>query len=173
MIDVHLLTLPNDRQDWFDQCLCSLRQQPIALHVLPGVKGHIGQGRCRGFSVGTQPYVSLVDPDDLVTANGFRDCLRLLVQQPELDGVYTAEDQLYLDDDHHWKVKKAQPEQGSRVHHLLVLKRSVVEPYLTDLLMEEQYPETRMLLHMKQDGVDLGYTGTVGYVWRRYQKRFR
>jgi len=172
VIDVHLLTLPNDRQDWFDQCMASLKHQPITLHVLAGVKGHIGKGRFNGFSIGEQPYVSLVDPDDIVTQNGFSDCIKLLQERPELDGAYTAEDQVYQDDLGIWRVQKAKPERGSHVHHLMVLKRDVVNQYLTDLLFESQYPEIRMLQHMKKDGVNLGYTGTVGYVWRRYQKRF-
>lgn len=172
MIDVHILTLPSDRQDWFEICIASLKEQPITLHVLSGTKGHIGKGRYHGFSFGQQPYVSFVDPDDLVTRNGFKDCLELLNKQPMLDGAYTAEDQCYKDNKGVWRVKKAKPEQGSPVHHLLVLKRSLVEQYASDLLFEAQYPETRMLQHMKSDGVNLGYTQSVGYVWRRYRKEF-
>ena len=172
MIDVHLLTLPNDRQDWFDQCMASLQNQPITLHVLAGVKGHIGKGRFNGFQTGDHPYVSLVDPDDMVTPNGFTDCLNLLNSDPKLDGAYTAEHQYYFSDEGQWTIKPARPERGSAVHHLLVLRRSVVNQYLNDLLFDPQYPETRMLKHMKKDGINLGYTGTVGYVWRRYKKRF-
>lgn len=172
MIDVHVLTLPNDRQDWFEQCMMSLRNQPIEVHVLAGVQGHIGKGRVNGFMAGNKPYVSLVDPDDIVTQNGFQDCLKLLQDQPRLDGAYTAEHQFYFSDEGQWTLKKAQPERGSAVHHLLVLKREVVMDYLSDLRFEPQYPETRMLAHMKKDGINLGYTGTVGYVWRRYKKRF-
>ena len=172
MIDVHLLTLPNDRQDWFEQCMASLKNQPITLHVLAGVKGHIGKGRYNGFSVGEHPYVSLVDPDDWATPNGFSDCLKLLTERPELDGAYTAEHQCYLEDDGTWKLVKATPERGSPVHHLLVLKRSVIEQYASALLFEPQYPETAMLKKMQTDGINLGYTRSVGYVWRRYQKRF-
>jgi hypothetical protein len=65
--------------------MASLRKQPITLHVLAGVKGHIGKGRYNGFQAGRHPYVSLVDPDDLVTKNGFRDCLELLQDCPDLD----------------------------------------------------------------------------------------
>jgi hypothetical protein len=172
MIDVHILTLPEDNQQWFEQCMASLRNQPIQLHVLAGTKGHIGQGRATGFGFGEQPYVSLVDPDDWVTPNGFHDCLKLLQSQPQLDGAYTAEHQVYFSDEGQWTLKKAQPELGSAVHHLLVLKREVVMDYLSDLRFEPQYPETRMLKHMKKDGINLGYTGTAGYVWRRYKKRF-
>jgi len=172
MIDVHILTLPEDRQDWFEVCMASLRNQPIELHVLAGTKGHIGKGRATGFQVGEHPYVSLVDPDDWVTPNGFRDCIKLLNEHPEFHGAYTAEHQYYQDDSGVWTLKKADPKRGSRVHHLMVLKRDVVNQYLNDLLFEPQYPETRMLQHMQKDGIQLGYTGTVGYVWRRYQKRF-
>ena len=171
MIDVHLLTLPEDRQDWFDQCIRSLQGQPITLHVLAGIRGHIGRARDAGFSIGTNPYVSLVDPDDWVTPNGFVDCLSLLKAFPELDGAYTAEDQCYQDRQG-WRIVRKDPQKGSRVHHLLVLKRSVYERYRDELLLEPQYPERRMVSHMARDGVKLGYTGTIGYCWRRYQKRF-
>ena len=172
MIDVHVLTLPNDRQDWFKQCMASSQNQPIEVHVLAGVQGHIGKGRVNGFMAGKKPYVSLVDPDDIVTQNGFRDCLALLQEHPELHGAYTAEDQSYQDDFGVWRVKKADPMKGSLVHHLLVLRREVAEQYFMDLLDHPQYPETAMLNHMKRDGVNLGYTHSVGYVWRRYQKVF-
>ena len=89
-----------------------------------------------------------------------------------MHGAYTAEDQSYQDDFGVWRVKKADPMKGSLVHHLLVLRREVAEQYFMDLLDHPQYPETAMLNHMKRDGVNLGYTHSVGYVWRRYQKVF-
>jgi len=82
-IDVHVLLLPDTNQEWWQQCQDSLRNEPINLHVVDGVTGHVGQGRAKGFALGTAPYVCRVDPDDLVLPGGFSACIEALDMHPE------------------------------------------------------------------------------------------
>ncbi len=48
-IDVHVLLLPDTNQEWWQQYQDSLRNEPINLHVVDGVAGHVGQGRAKGL----------------------------------------------------------------------------------------------------------------------------
>lgn len=66
MIDVHLIT-HNEPQWQLDRCLDSLKEEPIHLHIVQGFdEWPPNRGRALGYSKGTAPYVSYVDPDDTI-----------------------------------------------------------------------------------------------------------
>ena len=44
-VDVHILRVPNENEEWFQYCLESMEREPVNIHVLDGVVGHIGKGR--------------------------------------------------------------------------------------------------------------------------------
>lgn len=77
MLDVHVLVMRWTPQDWVAQCLSSIVEAmrttpfPMALHVLPGVEGHIGRARASGYACGTHPYATYVDDDDFVLPHAF------------------------------------------------------------------------------------------------------
>lgn len=75
MIDVHVLTHEGTRQDWFDQCLASLEQEPVTVHVVDNAGRSVGEGRARGYALGTAPFVAYVDSDDYVLPGCFDACL--------------------------------------------------------------------------------------------------
>lgn len=75
MIDVHVLTHEGTRQDWLDQCLASLRDEPVTVHVVDNSGYSVGVGRARGYARGNHPYVSYVDSDDYVLPGCFAACL--------------------------------------------------------------------------------------------------
>lgn len=68
MLDIHVLTVERQRQDWLQQCVASIQRAseglPVHLHLVPGVEGHIGEARRLGFAAGTAEWVSWVDADD-------------------------------------------------------------------------------------------------------------
>lgn len=76
-LDVHILIHPATPKDWVTQCLDSVHEAadrtgfPVAVHRLPAVVGHIGQGRAKGYALGVQPYVTSVDDDDWVAPDAF------------------------------------------------------------------------------------------------------
>lgn len=74
MIDVHILTLPNDNPDWFAQCLESLRDEPITTHIVSGIPEDIGNARADAFRLGNSGYVSFVDPDQRLPICGYHRC---------------------------------------------------------------------------------------------------
>lgn len=65
-VDVHILTY-NEPAWMLERTLAALEPQPVNVHVIPWHKEYPPfMGREEGFSRGTAPWVSLVDPDDIV-----------------------------------------------------------------------------------------------------------
>jgi hypothetical protein len=71
MLDVHILIHPDTPRDWVTQCLDSVHEAadsaayPVAVHTLPAVLGHIGQGRAQGYALG-DPATLPADGDALM-----------------------------------------------------------------------------------------------------------
>lgn len=77
MLDVHILQSPDTRKDWSEQCMSSVRLAAdnagydVNIHVLPGVPGHIGRARAKGYALGNSRWKTFVDDDDYVLPNAF------------------------------------------------------------------------------------------------------
>jgi hypothetical protein len=52
----------------------------VDVHVLEGIKGHIGQGRAKGYALGNHPYVTCVDDDDYLLPDAFKQMHGYLAQ---------------------------------------------------------------------------------------------
>ena len=177
-IDVHVLHLPGENEAWRKQCDDSLVGHPINIHHIDGVVGDMRRARGNGFSMGTAPYVSFVDPDDFVSPNAFEVCLNEIQQYPDVCGVYTLSNVIHVGDDgsdsepsllhpfQQWPL----PKKGRllEIHQLVVMKRELVQ-YVYDNFYEEiprmQHAETWVYWTMAQwnpwRAVDF-----VGYNWR-------
>lgn len=169
MIDVHLLTLPHEREDWREQCLDSLRGQPVTVHVVPGIEGDIGQARYEAFQRGEHPYVAFADPDDLVLPGAYAACLDALEASRMLAAAYM----------HEYVVGEAlvlQPDKISTLpHHLIVFRRAALAAYLP-LLLDWRWPqpvsEGRMLVNALARNHPVLEIPTPGYLWRRHNSSF-
>lgn len=139
-IDVHVLLLPKTNPVWWSECLNSLRDEPVNLHLVDGVVGHIGRGRSKGFGLGNAPFVSCVDPDDLVIPGAFAACMEALEAHPEACGAYT--DQLIIDPEGQvikpgiWSGMAWNPLlqlEPKYLHPVYVMRRCFVKKYLLEL----------------------------------------
>lgn len=160
MIDVHVLTLPNERQDWLDQCLTSLQGHPIQLHVIEGVQGHIGQGRIKGYSQGTSPYVASVDSDDRVLPGAFDACLQCLESNSELAAAWTAEHLLWNDE------LIEVPPHLYYMHHIVVFRRAWLNQVLDQYQDHPYHGDVKIRQALQVIGGIYQFTKTVGYLWR-------
>jgi len=172
LVDVHMLRLSKTDPVLLEQCMASLRDEPIYLHHLDGEVGHIGRGRVNGFMCGSAPYVSYVDPDDLVVPGAFEACVEELEQQPEACGAYT--DELLIDENG----KTLGPGMWSGIawnpllqleprylHNGAVMRRCFVEKYLLEL---KRWPN---MAEFVLKGLLAGcgpwiHVDRVGYKWR-------
>lgn len=77
LLDVHVLVSLTTRKEWREQCLASVEVAiqragfDVALHLSPGVPGHLGFARHQGYRRGSAPYVTQVDDDDFIDSNAF------------------------------------------------------------------------------------------------------
>lgn len=96
MINVHILTLPNDNPVWLQQAIDSCKPYPV--HVLDGVLGNLANGRIRGYKSGKEPYIISLDSDDYFIGNALSVMQRTLESNPDSDGVSMLVDMLDKDD---------------------------------------------------------------------------
>ena len=130
-VDVHILHLPGENEHWWELCKESLKGHPINIHNLDGVVNNMWEGRCRGYRLGTAPYVSFVDPDDIVMPGAFQACLDALESEPEVGGAHT--NSAIIDEEGNITRKRMIREDyrmtiaRHRVHQIAVMRRPVLE----------------------------------------------
>lgn len=163
MLDVHILIHPDTSRDWVTQCLDSVHEAadragfPVAVHTLPAVIGHIGQGRAAGYALGVHPYVTCVDDDDYVLPHAFaqmRDAL-----ESGASAVCTPE----LVNRNGWDRREA----GRTRHHLIAYRRDV-------LIDHAQWPccgDVAQMQHIGADAVDLAEPAYMHRVYTRSKAR--
>lgn len=138
-IDVHVLfpsTWTIQTATWRDECMASLAGHPINVHQLSGIPGNLRQARFNGYSMGTAPYISFVDPDDVVHPGAFASALNTLIQAPSnICGAYTNYNMLsqYTGErrirqlDNKWSRTRMISDMRL-VHQIVVMKRDIVLP---------------------------------------------
>lgn len=147
-IDCHVLLQP-DRGRFSASCLGSLSGEPVNVHTMVGVRGHIGCGRMAGFALGGAPYVSFVDDDDAVIPGSFQACLTALESDPNAIGAFP--DEIIIDEDGNtigpgistgsdWSINR-QITLMPFVHHGVVMRRDAVTPLLPYLANWPTFPE--------------------------------
>lgn len=174
-IDVHVLLLPTTDQNLWQECLETLQKEPINLHVVDGIEGHIGKARYAGFTQGNCPYISCIDPDDLVIPGAFAACLEALEENPKACGAYT--DELIIDQDGKvvkpgiWSKTPWNPLlqlEPKYLHHIYVMRRSLVEKHYLEILRWAIMPEYILKCLLVSQGPWV-HVNRFGYKWRLNQ----
>ncbi len=170
-IDVHMLTF-NESKIWRDECLSSLKGAEIELHIVQGIHRRIGEARSIGFSKGTLPFVSWVDPDDIYDASAFGKLADALDSNPDAVMAYTCE---ALTDINGKNIDvKCEPydflkHQSSRshVHGLIVIRRSALESVVKEILNVSIYSEWVLTLLVSKTGHVI-MLPIIGRWWRQH-----
>ncbi|MGL6290371.1 MAG: glycosyltransferase family A protein [Silanimonas sp.] len=89
-VDVHVL-VHHSRQhpEWLEQCLGSLRDQPVNVDLVYSEDANVGRLRALAFEAGRAPLVSFIDDDDWCAQGVFDACCDVLDADAGLVGVYT------------------------------------------------------------------------------------
>ena len=180
MIDVHIGHMPEDNPHWWKQCEESLKDHPITVHNFESVKFNTRKTREIGFSLGTHPFVSFVDPDDFVYPGAFQKCLDILLQYPDVVGVNTLSNKIKIHPNgrverslmHPFVGHYAYPNGGQRfVHQLTVMRRDAVLAALNENNDIKADGGGEMHLYKKLCKYGKWYTlNFVGYCWRDHPK---
>lgn len=147
MLDVHILVMDYTPREIVNRCLSSVEEaaskslQPVHIHVLNGVFGHLGSQRKRGYSCGTAPYVTYVDDDDWVTADAF-------AYLPLGDKPFAVSTSEKVHTGNHWHV-------SHKPHHLAVYQRKWLQAQPYERL--KFFPDQFLLAQAQR-------TGTVTHV---------
>lgn len=138
-IDVHLLHMPNGIEIVGD-----ISSPHIVVRHKEGIVGNTLNARLNAFALGSEPYISFVDPDDEVNVDAFKICLDELEANPELGGVYTNSTIIHHNPniydrphflDHVWS-KEYHMSRMNPIHQLTVMRRSVYEQIIEQMLQD-------------------------------------
>lgn len=139
-VDTHVLLLPETNQQWWEECQATLTDEPINLHLVNGIPGHIGKARANAYQLGDTPYISFVDPDDLVIPGAFQACIDALEANPQACGAYT--DEILISESGEtieqgiWTGKPWNPLlmlEPKYMHHIIVMRREYVLRHLDEM----------------------------------------
>lgn len=171
-VDVAIMRVPGEREDWFQYCLESLEREPVNVHIVEGVPGHIGAGRIKCLQAGSEPYVAYVDPDDLVCRGAFQACIDVLNAQPDKVVAYTSEARIsengvLISDRPRREYERffGCQEEALKAHHLCVYRRDAL-PELSFLNRFPTLPEQGLKWKMWDN--NFVHVDMVGYQWRRH-----
>jgi hypothetical protein len=178
MIDCHILTLPDTRKDWLDDCIQSLSHAHLRLHLMPGASGHIGQGRALGLRAGHAPFVTFADPDDIYPVDAFEALLSTLNADKSRAWGYTAEQRMSADGRpigpvalprYDGKVHKRDPKH---VHGLVVMRREALTEAILTGLSGQRYRTTQYLtLELARTAGPPATVDAIGRYWRQHQNQ--
>lgn len=163
MIDVHVLHLPGERADWRAACDASLVGHPITVHHLDGTPRDYLGSRLRGFSVGSHPFVSFVDPDDVVLPNAFAICLANFAIHQLAVAIYT--DSLRLQENE--PMHSARPIRFNRPHQVVVARRKVIDEVVQS---GESFKDDAGFWSAVKKRGQVHHLPFVGYVWRDHSQ---
>jgi glycosyltransferase involved in cell wall biosynthesis len=167
-IDVHILTVPG-RDQWLQECLASLGGQPVNVYTVPGVVGHVGRGRERGYRQGDSEWVSFVDDDDLVLPGAFDAMLAAIREFPAARAFFGREEMI---DERGNVILRAAADVKRRpyrwidfAHHLAVYHRETLYGCLDRFLEIPVRPEQYMASWFRKNHVCVTLP-TMTYQWR-------
>lgn len=175
MIDVHIAHLPGERKDWWEECERSLDGQPVTIYHTDGVIGDVRQARFNGYNLGSQEYVSYVDPDDRVLPGAFATLLSTLQADPSIAGAYSMSNRLneagevvgLMHPFREYRRDYLQHHTGE-IHQLAVVRRDIILRVMTenwDNIPPGGYAE--IVYHaMVAREYDWKAVNHVGYEWR-------
>lgn len=119
-LDLHVLVMDYTPRAWLEQCRASIAEAaaavdfPVHVHYVPGVVGHIGLARQRGYAQGSAPFMTYVDDDDYVLPHAFACLEGAMRSDPAV--IFTRE--IREQNGHQFK--------SDMRHHLAVYRRDVL-----------------------------------------------
>ena len=161
-IDVHIGVHPlYDRSESLDKLLSKLKDEPVNVHLVPGVLGCIGAMRFAGFSAGTAPLQSYIDDDDDFPSGIFSKMERLFELEPEIDAACTSEN-----GEHSHPFKYYDRRHVFRTHHLAMFRRAAIAPHIAKIKDFADGSEHGIWMQLLLGGARVRHLPVNGYTWR-------
>lgn len=182
LIDIHILKHPiQDRSAQQEKLYRELSQLPeVQIHLVEGIDRHIGCGRKKGFLLGDAPYVSFCDDDDEIIKDVIPQALEVLQQNINIDAIVT--DEFVNEKGRMRRLKKALgPKNGELfslaqcrfIHHLVIFRRSSLNPYLRLLDSWPDMAELSLYATMIKQECKFMYLDIPAYIWNVHDKGAR
>jgi hypothetical protein len=171
LIDVHIIFTPGfDSEADRDRMLAQLADEPVNVHVIQGSDNTLNNSRIRGYQSGVAPFVTYVDPDDMIQPGAFRKLAAAIHAFPDCSYFSGNE---YVSTKN---LRKFLPFKESRIvfnvlHSLQVMRRDCVNPELWNQYGEMDYVRGQgylVYLDAIEKSGELVYLDLPLYDWRRF-----
>lgn len=163
MIDVHILTLPDEDKTLLKECLKSLDEENISIHLVDGVEGHVGRGRAKAIQKGTNEWIGWVDSDDFIIPGAYNKMINQSKENPEI-GFWWMNEEVWdlLPSDLYAPVNKY---TSVRPHHIHIIHRDLIDYDIIEGIKNDfgKILNKLSINHGK-------HINETGYVWRQYNK---
>lgn len=148
----------NEREDLLSQCLESLKDEPITLHICEGIPGNLRLARANAIAKGTNEYIGWVDPDDFIIPGAYERLLHIIGDKKF---AWAMEEIWDMTPDVSRVITKR---LRHNPHHMHIIHRSLID---YNYIMNLASPKTPDLWvgALVPHGV---FDKKVGYVWRNY-----
>lgn len=166
---MHIIIHPTyDRRKNLDHMLAQLEKEPVNVHLIPGKIGHIGYGRAKGFSAGSEEIVSYVDDDDVIIPGIFEKLLNQFESDNSLDAICTNEliwnPNEFFQSVFPWKYYDRR--HVYHIHHLAAFKRNKIVPYLPEIATMVDGSEHSLWMRLLLESAKVLNLCEYGYIWR-------
>lgn len=158
MIDVHMLLMGNENKQILDQCMDSLKDEPINLHVCEGILGDLRTARVNALRKGSNEYVGWVDPDDFIIPGSYQ---RLLDIIGDKKFAWSMEEVWHMDYSGNNIISKSIRKSP---HHMHIIHRSLIDYDYIKNKVPPHAPDS-WVLRLMPLGI---FDKNIGYVWRSY-----
>lgn len=158
-VDVAIIVM--DDEPWLDECLNSVQDGEV--YLIPATS-NMGAGRRKGFLSGTNPYIAVVDPDDIVAPGALKACAEALDANPDIAMAHTDEQKI---NESGKIISRPLIKEKEKAHHLCVYRREAIQPYIDDLPYYGFYADAmlKVMIRHKTKRVPM-----VGYFHRKYPR---
>lgn len=157
-VDVHVLVHHSLKHpEWLEQCLGSMRDQPVNVDLVYSDDTNVGRLRALAFESGQAPLLSFIDDDDWCAPGVFEACCTALDEDPELVGVYTNWTRVAEDGRHSLRILPEwnpllQLKGWASILHTKVFRRSLTMPLLGELATWDTLEEGWLVAKLAAQG---------------------
>lgn len=168
-IDVHIIVHPTqDRSEYLDPLLKQLEFEPVRVHLIPGVKGLIGEGRYQGYKRGNSLYKAYLDDDDSIVPGIFDKILECFEQEDRIHGCCTREQDADTKGINKFPFRYYDPFHCFHIHHITTYKYTAIEPYLETIRDCPETAEHTLAALLLINNKLIKHVPEVGYIYRRH-----
>jgi hypothetical protein len=171
LIDVHVVFTPGfDSEADRDRMLAQLADEPVNVHVIQGSKDSLNKSRISGYQSGAAPFVTYVDPDDMVQPGAFHKLMAAIHAFPDCQ-YFGGNEYVFEKNLRRFLPFRESPLLLNVLHHLQVMRRGLADTDLWNLYGKDSFVRGQdhlLYVNAIEKAGEFVYLDIPLYDWRRF-----